>query len=147
MLNRTCTFARSDQNRFFHENVGASAWGLAIHEKSRLIAASSNLRQVTVFMAAYTSPDETPAETSLAATLYPEVAQLPGSPADRTWSGKRVLKLGEVGHNVPSLSFADDHRGEAHSILAVDITGNLWMFDLYGDEYQRLSNIDPGEPM
>ncbi|KAJ4290697.1 hypothetical protein N0V88_006445 [Collariella sp. IMI 366227] len=33
----------------FHENVGSSAWGLAVHEKSRLIAISSNLHQVTVF--------------------------------------------------------------------------------------------------
>ena len=35
--------------RFFHENVGKTAWGIAIHEKSRLIAVSSNLREVTVF--------------------------------------------------------------------------------------------------
>jgi len=35
--------------RLFHENVGNSAWGLAIHSKSRLIAVSSNLKQVSVF--------------------------------------------------------------------------------------------------
>jgi hypothetical protein len=34
---------------FFSENVGASAWGLAVHKKSRLIAVSSNSHEVTVF--------------------------------------------------------------------------------------------------
>ncbi|KAF7871850.1 hypothetical protein EAF04_003957 [Stromatinia cepivora] len=35
---------------FFQENVGESAWGLAIHQKSRLIAVSSNRHEVTVFV-------------------------------------------------------------------------------------------------
>lgn len=34
---------------FFADNVGESAWGLAIHKKSRLIAVSSNGHEVTVF--------------------------------------------------------------------------------------------------
>lgn len=37
---------------FFHENVGRSAWGLAIHQKSRLIAVGSNAHVATVFMPA-----------------------------------------------------------------------------------------------
>ena len=40
---------------FFHENVGSSSWGLALHEKSRLIAVSSNLRQITIFAHGYTA--------------------------------------------------------------------------------------------
>jgi len=44
-----CFRSRLIMCRFFHENVGKTAWGLAIHEKSRLIAVSSNLREVTVF--------------------------------------------------------------------------------------------------
>ncbi|KAF7895708.1 uncharacterized protein EAF01_009670 [Botrytis porri] len=35
---------------FFLENVGISAWGIAIHQKSRLIAVSSNKQEVTVFI-------------------------------------------------------------------------------------------------
>lgn len=34
---------------FFQENVGRSAWGLAIHKKSRIIAVGSNSHNVTVF--------------------------------------------------------------------------------------------------
>lgn len=39
----------------FHENVGRSAWGLAVHKEARLIAASSNTHQVTVWAPALTS--------------------------------------------------------------------------------------------
>lgn len=43
---------------FFSENVGASAWGLAVHEKSRLIAVSSNCHEVTVFAFALDSSED-----------------------------------------------------------------------------------------
>lgn len=40
---------RPNPRHFFAENVGISAWGLAVHNKSRLIAVSSNGHEVTVF--------------------------------------------------------------------------------------------------
>lgn len=39
----------SETAPMFHENVGITAWGLAIHEHSRLIAVSSNRHEITVF--------------------------------------------------------------------------------------------------
>ncbi|KAI2470018.1 hypothetical protein F4781DRAFT_442175 [Annulohypoxylon bovei var. microspora] len=45
---------RSVPNSFFHENVGKSAWGLAVHKQSRIIAASSNTHNVSVFIFALT---------------------------------------------------------------------------------------------
>ncbi|KAI1142701.1 hypothetical protein F5Y05DRAFT_127699 [Hypoxylon sp. FL0543] len=39
---------------FFHENVGKSAWGLAIHTQSRIIAVSANTHNVCVFVFALT---------------------------------------------------------------------------------------------
>ncbi|KAI1094936.1 hypothetical protein F5B19DRAFT_442606 [Rostrohypoxylon terebratum] len=39
---------------FFHENVDKSAWGLAVHKQSRMIAVSSNYHDVTVFVFALT---------------------------------------------------------------------------------------------
>ena len=39
---------------FFHENVGKSAWGLAIHKKSRLVAVGTNNHNVAVFIFALT---------------------------------------------------------------------------------------------
>lgn len=41
---------------FFCENVGASAWGLAIHKYARLIAVSANTCVVTVFAFALAQP-------------------------------------------------------------------------------------------
>ncbi|KUI56595.1 hypothetical protein VP1G_03880 [Cytospora mali] len=40
---------RPNPNHFFADNVGISAWGLAIHKASRLIAVSSNAHEITVF--------------------------------------------------------------------------------------------------
>lgn len=40
--------------QFFHENVGISAWGLAVHKEARLIAASANSRVITVWAPALT---------------------------------------------------------------------------------------------
>jgi hypothetical protein len=117
---------------------------LATHEKSRLIAASSNLREVTVFMLAYTSPfDEEIEQVFLPNSIFSEVTQLTPSLSARRTSRKRILKLGPEGHNVPSLSFANDSLGTAQSILATDISGNLWIFDIYGDECQRVPSMHP----
>lgn len=43
------TLRRPYPKHFFADNVGISAWGLAIHKKSRLIAVSSNAHEITVF--------------------------------------------------------------------------------------------------
>lgn len=42
---------------FFADNVGMSAWGLAIHKRDRLIAVSSNTQEVTVFAFALAGDD------------------------------------------------------------------------------------------
>jgi hypothetical protein len=64
----------SDLGRFFHENVGMTAWGLALHEESRLIAVSSNRREVTVFVPAVTFWDDNSPE-QMPTTSFPEVTQ------------------------------------------------------------------------
>ncbi|KAG8531980.1 uncharacterized protein KY384_003616 [Bacidia gigantensis] len=44
---------------FFHENVGASVWGIDVHRTSRLIAISSNSHEIVIFAFALTSrPDQ-----------------------------------------------------------------------------------------
>ena len=58
-------------NPFFHENVGMSAWGLALHEDSRLIAVSSNRREVTVFIPAISESDAY-IRGEMPTTSYPE---------------------------------------------------------------------------
>jgi hypothetical protein len=132
-----------------HENVGISAWGLAVHEQSRLIAVSSNNREVIVFgygcantstcTAIYEPFDEDLLDvfsdhiqlTERKATLFPVITQ-PNSTI-RWDSFRKVLKLGPEGHNIPSIDFSNDSNGEAHSVLATDIMGNLWILDIWGD--------------
>lgn len=50
-----------------------SAWGLAVHERSRLIAVSSNRREVTVFVPAIAHDDDEIPEHS-SAISFPEVS-------------------------------------------------------------------------
>lgn len=43
---------------FFHRNVEASAWGLAVHRQARLIAISANPGRVTVIAFALTNSED-----------------------------------------------------------------------------------------
>ncbi|EMD87369.1 hypothetical protein COCC4DRAFT_118086, partial [Bipolaris maydis ATCC 48331] len=40
--------SKDDVHIFLHRNVGASAWGLAVHREARIIAISANTYQITV---------------------------------------------------------------------------------------------------
>jgi hypothetical protein len=133
---------------FFHENVGSSAWGLALHQDSRLIAVSSNLREITVFAHGYTAFTDSDVEAEgddEKSTLYrnklrcielqarvgnqkfPPLSD--GTTAvntgHRQYNYKMILPLGEQGHNVPSVDFVSGLDGNASHLLAVDINGNL----------------------
>jgi hypothetical protein len=145
-----CLKATSDQSRgtgacrarqtlhpkpFFHENVGKSAWGLAIHEQSRLIAVGSNLHEVTVFAFAV--------NRNKAAVKFPEVDNSPrvatGQTAlelqkqfqSRTRTWRITLPLGHTGNNIPNLDFIDDEAGEADKVAAIDIAGSVWILDIW----------------
>lgn len=52
----------------------------------------------------------------------------------RAWNMRRVIKLGVEGDNLPSIDFANDMEGEAHSVIATDIHGNLWILEIWGDK-------------
>lgn len=43
---------------FDHRNVGASAWGLAIHREARLLAISANTHQIRVVAYGLSVPDD-----------------------------------------------------------------------------------------
>ncbi|KAK3905188.1 hypothetical protein C8A05DRAFT_12985 [Staphylotrichum tortipilum] len=120
---------------FFHENVGKSAWGLAIHQRSRLIAVGSNLHEATVFAFALT-------RTSVA-VKFPEHDNSPkvtcGQTAfelqrhflARTRMWRIILPLGRGGTNIPNLSFLDDEAGEAEKVVAIDVNNNIWLLDIW----------------
>lgn len=121
--------------QFFHDNVGLSAWGLAIHQQSRLLAVSSNKAEVTVFAFAttdnpyqgvHTEPDTSP--LLLDGTTARELEKHFQS-RTRTW--RIVLPTGPRARNMPSIAFADDETGYAEKVVAYDVGGHTWMMDIW----------------
>ncbi|KAF7546374.1 hypothetical protein G7Z17_g8481 [Cylindrodendrum hubeiense] len=118
---------RGPARRFFHENVGISAWGLAVHQKSRLIAVSSNRHEVTVFAFGLASECSTSKES---------FAQTPRDQPDanvrrraRNW--RIVVLLGTHADNVPNVCFIDDDDGYAERVCAIDIKGAMWLASIW----------------
>ncbi|KAK4191767.1 hypothetical protein QBC35DRAFT_485858 [Podospora australis] len=129
--------------QFFAENVGLSAWGLAVHQQSRLIAVGSNRQEITVFAFALKNHDRRRQHPTQTEDPAPEIDDSP-----MTWSGQTALELqkhyqsrtrtwkmtfplGMVAHNIPSVSFMDDPRGNAEKVVAMDITAHTWIVDLW----------------
>jgi hypothetical protein len=122
--------------QFFHENVGKSAWGLAIHSKSRLIGISSNRHEVTVFAFGLSSP-------SRRRRLQPSVVDYAEKSVRRRKRNWRiVIAFSMLTQNMPSITFLDNIEGHAEKICAVDIYGNGWIVDIWrvGTAPERLPN-------
>ncbi|KAI1118830.1 hypothetical protein F5Y14DRAFT_397856 [Nemania sp. NC0429] len=138
---------------FFHENVGRSAWGLAVHGQSRLIAVGANNYQVHVFALALsdttqTSPEGDPPqlyERDLYVTIKISVGGTveqnavlcaneidlgPGFLKRRQHGHRFIFDIGWRGNNIPNVAFNSDSDGEASEVLAIDISGKLWVINL-----------------
>jgi hypothetical protein len=113
---------------FFHENVGISAWGLAVHQKSRLIAVSSNRFEVTVFAPALATHESAPSRNCDCNACCDGVESHVRRRA-RNW--RIVVSLGPLADNIPNISFVDDKYGYAEKISAIDIKGAMWLADIW----------------
>ncbi|EPE29147.1 hypothetical protein GLAREA_00307 [Glarea lozoyensis ATCC 20868] len=169
---RTFTFDQTDEQddhedqirHMFHENVGKSAWGLAIHSYSRLIAVSTNIYQVTIF--AFAIRDEpkdeedeeklTQIESAAARYQYTDFPSItpdeekPRWATDKRQHGYRlVFSLPTLGANIPTVAFVNDLNGEAEDILAGDTAGRLWTINLWsrrgGEVLQKQFSVTGGE--
>lgn len=134
-----------DVRPFFHENVGKSAWGLAVHKKSRLIAVGSNKHEVALFIPALTGkpfqpypyiPDEP--RRLFRMVTRPDRGLIPSGPPDVSNKGvadllrfsQRIYQrdanwqfnfgTGAAGDNIPNVAFSDDEHGDADKIVAVE---------------------------
>lgn len=131
---------------FFHSNVGKSAWGLAVHQKSRLIAVSSNLSEVTVFAPSLSGTRGIPG-SSVTAGSRRESGQDGDSDNDtrnsksaeefvrkrqRNW--RIIIGFGQSASNMPNISFLDDKQGNAEKVCAVDIDGSAWIGNIWKSE-------------
>ncbi len=125
---------------FFKRNVGMSAWGLALHKAARLIAISSNTKQIVVFAFAIgqrSSSDglNSPADVSIddldtdpGSVDWERVAT--GSPDFRSRNQEIVLK--GHSHNIPSIAFCntkDDPTGRY--LASTDISGSTYVWDIW----------------
>ncbi|EEU48582.1 uncharacterized protein NECHADRAFT_74873 [Fusarium vanettenii 77-13-4] len=97
---------------FFRENVGMSAWGLAIHQKSRLLAVSSNRHEVIVFALALTSDPFKRKEAPSSDSQEPKKK----TSHRRTRNWRIVIMMGSDADNMPNICFVDDFEGQAQKI-------------------------------
>jgi len=139
---------------WFLENVGHSAWGLAVHKEARLLAVSSNTQIIDVFAPALRNPG--PPESGV--TRNGDRNQMAEhSIGDEKWKiltcyspSYRVinLRIRLYGHttNIPNITFADvDHQGRY--LVSTDIEGSTFIWDIYSGStiYQFRSGTLPGE--
>lgn len=110
---------------FFQENVGKSAWGLAIHRRSRLMAVSSNRWEVTVFAPALTKPPMVPEKRAA------KMSEVEKTVRDRKKNMRIVIGMPAASHNMPNICFLDDEQGFAEKVGGTDIDGHTWIADIW----------------
>ncbi|CAI4216414.1 unnamed protein product [Parascedosporium putredinis] len=111
---------------FFHENVGTSAWGLALHAKTRLLAVSSNRHEVTVFAFALNRLTR-----SFSSLVRPRMRPAEAAVLSRKRDWRIMLHLGRSGNNIPSIDFVSNDSGHAEKVCAVDISEQFWLLDIW----------------
>lgn len=126
---------------FFHVNVGASAWGLAVHKEQRLIAVSANSHLIYVFAFALVGE-------SLPGGHQEEDLQDAWVLAQGLWLKRRqkdrflVLQGHEA--NIPCITFdAKLASDESYfpRLISADITGRVVVWDV--ETGVKLSVLDP----
>ncbi|KAI5466077.1 hypothetical protein BGZ63DRAFT_347252 [Mariannaea sp. PMI_226] len=106
---------------FFQENVGLSAWGLAIHQRSRLIAVSSNRHEVTIFAFGLSQSPFSHNSSDLPEDIVRR--------RDRDW--RIMVTMARGVDNMPNICFIDDEHGLADKVCAIDIKGCIWICDIW----------------
>ena len=120
---------------WFHENVGASAWGLATHKHAMLLAVSSNTKDVHVF-----APSLSSERHEAAPEAYQDPQRLErftdwknGSAAileDRS-IGRKVTLQGHAA-NIPNIAFCDNTLDPKGMYLtSTDIDGHTIIWDIW----------------
>lgn len=130
----TLTPLASEIRPFFHQNVGNSAWGLAIHTEARIIAVSSNNHEFNIFAFALLDRAELPSE------VLPNASQGTSSAHDsthvawkRTIDEHYVIPNGD--ENIPCIAFCNTgHDPDGRWLLTTDISGLVQAWDIHSRE-------------
>ena len=119
---------------WFHENVGASAWGLATHKNSRVLAVSSNTKEIIIF-----APSLSPKWSKPFRSKHPSLktgerymtCEPWGSTALRDRShGRKIILRGHAA-NIPNIAFCDNSLDSDGNYLAsTDIDGCTIVWDI-----------------
>ncbi|KAL5624416.1 hypothetical protein BROUX41_004476 [Berkeleyomyces rouxiae] len=109
----------------FRFNVGTSAWGVAIHQKSRLVAVTSNRHEVTIF-----APANDGSRGLLQVTHKMAVKTRCLMNLDRE-DLFIVIPFGRAAGNMPCIDFVENSLGFAHKIIVGDIKAGLWIADIW----------------
>ncbi len=132
---------------FLLENVGKSAWGLATHKTQRLLAVSSNSKEICIFVFALGRSGLPNIDMKMDSELanletndepflsddkcWPKVRT--GSPKDRSKNFMIVLSLHDT--NIPNIAFYDSDRDCHETYLAsTDIEGKLLIWEIWSGE-------------
>ena len=140
------------QEAFFLENVGLSAWGLAVHEEARLIAVSANTTEITVFAFAlgYASSSESDVERN-DDMAYIETLQgnSDWNPVEQPYETEQrssrnlIIHLRKHYENVPNISFCNgDADPDGRLLVSTDIAGNTLIWDIW--KQQPVQLLSPG---
>ncbi|KAH0493986.1 hypothetical protein TgHK011_000625 [Trichoderma gracile] len=127
---------------FFHENVGQTAWGLAIHRKSRLIAVSTNRYEVTVFAFALSTCQKKSKDVREFCDCCKSNNSTRPSVPRRARNWRIVVALGSHASNIPNICFVDGEDDQAEKVCAIDIKGVMWMADIW-QMFQPVTQVPP----
>ena len=149
---------KSECRPFLLENVGGSAWGLAIHQEARLIAASANTRDILVFAFALGHGSSAGSDSDRS----DEVADMdlikdnsdwnrvdgPYDPEQR-YSKNLIIRLSGHLTNIPNIAFCDGEADQSGQYLvSTDIFGGIFVWDVWQqkrvDDYSLRSRSEWG---
>ena len=153
-----------DVRPFRVENVGMSAWGIAIHKTSRQIAISANTHDITVFSFGLVDgmeDSEIDSDESRARRLSrdenvieavfqdgnPRKRQRKSLPAARLQDKTYTLKGHE--NNIPTVAFCNERMDpEGRYLVSTDIDGYVVLWDIPQERellWTRLGNVEMGD--
>jgi hypothetical protein len=110
---------------FFHENVGKSAWGMAMHKTARMFAVSNNSQIIDVIaFALRQNTDDSSSET-------PDEETPPGSPARPITQNQHVRLTGHQA-NIPSVAFCNNALDpDGLWLVSTDVGGVLIVWNIW----------------
>ena len=119
---------------WFHENVGASAWGLATHKNSRVLAVSSNTKEIVIF-----APSLSPKWSEPFRSNHPSLKTGERYMTCEPWGstsltdrshGRKIILRGHAA-NIPNIAFCDNSLDSDGNYLAsTDIDGCTIVWDI-----------------